>query len=277
MADRSCRICGVPSKHILCSVECRSQARRESKRKARRNRSPEQKRRERAASNVSRLRRQPERTCLLCERQFKRLPRGGPEHDRQMFCSRGCASEWKRFISANKQFTVVTYLCECRGCGRRFVGANMRQRHCSLTCKKIALKTPLRDLVCRECGLAFKGPGMAKYCSIGCARSANRKLPSQKRSKAKARRARKLRKRGVTVENVDALRVLERDGWVCQICGVKTPKRLRGTYDDRAPEVDHIIPIAAGGEHSYRNTQCACRKCNISKGSTPMGQLRLVA
>lgn len=281
MADRSCRICGVPSKRILCSVQCRTQARRESRKKAKRNRSPEQKRKERAASDASRLRRKPERTCLLCERQFKRLSRGGPEHDKQMFCSRACASEWKRFVSANKQATVVTYFCECGGCGRRFVGARMRQRHCSPTCRELALKAPRRELACCECGRAFFAQGRSvprsRFCSVGCVKSANRRLPSYKRGKAKARKAGKLRKRGVTVENVDPLRVLERDGWICQLCGVKTPKRLRGTYDDRAPEVDHIIPIAAGGEHSYRNTQCACRQCNIAKGSRPMGQLRLVA
>ena len=92
---------------------------------------------------------------------------------------------------------------------------------------------------------------------------------------AARRKARKLKQRGVATEVVNPLRVLERDKWTCQLCGEKTPKRLRGSYDDRAPEVDHIIPIAVGGEHSYRNVQCACRSCNIAKSATPKGQLRL--
>lgn len=96
-----------------------------------------------------------------------------------------------------------------------------------------------------------------------------------KAGKATARKAGKLRRRGARVESVDLLKVLERDGWRCQLCGRKTPARLRGSFDPRAPEVDHILPIAAGGEHSYRNTQCSCRACNIAKASTPRGQMRL--
>ena len=28
------------------------------------------------------------------------------------------------------------------------------------------------------------------------------------------------------------------------------------------------LPWAQGGEHSYNNTQLACRKCNVEKGTT---------
>ena len=74
------------------------------------------------------------------------------------------------------------------------------------------------------------------------------------------------------VETVDPLGVFERDGWRCQLCGARTPKERRGTYHDRAPELDHILPLSKGGEHSYANTQCACRRCNHGKGAEPMGQ-----
>jgi len=42
-----------------------------------------------------------------------------------------------------------------------------------------------------------------------------------------------------------------------------------------APELDHIVPIAAGGSHTYSNVACACKKCNIKKSSKPLGQLNL--
>jgi 5-methylcytosine-specific restriction endonuclease McrA len=90
-----------------------------------------------------------------------------------------------------------------------------------------------------------------------------------------AAKAAKLRRRGAAVETIDPVKVLIRDRWTCQLCGAATPKRLRGSYDDRAPEVDHIVPIAAGGEHSYANTQCACRRCNLDKSDKPLGQMRL--
>jgi 5-methylcytosine-specific restriction endonuclease McrA len=83
--------------------------------------------------------------------------------------------------------------------------------------------------------------------------------------------------RGATVELVDPIKVFERDGWRCQLCMRKTPARLRGSYDPRAPELDHIVPISKGGAHSYINTQCACRECNGKKLDRPLGQLRLIA
>lgn len=47
--------------------------------------------------------------------------------------------------------------------------------------------------------------------------------------------------------------VLERDKWVCHICGGK------------ANSVDHIIPVSAGGSHSLENLSAACFLCNSRK------------
>lgn len=74
-------------------------------------------------------------------------------------------------------------------------------------------------------------------------------------------------------ESVDPLRVFARDRWRCKLCGRKTPQTKRGTYEDDAPELDHIEPVSLGGMHTYLNTQCACRACNIRKGAKPLGQL----
>lgn len=79
------------------------------------------------------------------------------------------------------------------------------------------------------------------------------------------------------VEAVNPTVVFERDGWRCRNCRCKTPQALRGTYKSNAPELDHIVPLARGGEHSYRNTQLLCRKCNGEKADGPGGQLRLIA
>ena len=69
----------------------------------------------------------------------------------------------------------------------------------------------------------------------------------------------------VEKESVDPFKVFDRDGWVCQMCGVPTPRELRATWEDNAPELDHIIPLSKGGPHTYKNTQCSCRKCNQRK------------
>jgi 5-methylcytosine-specific restriction endonuclease McrA len=66
-------------------------------------------------------------------------------------------------------------------------------------------------------------------------------------------------KREAFVEDIDPLVVLERHDGICGICG-----------DDVDPlrfDVDHIVPLARGGEHSYRNTQPAHPSCNYRKGA----------
>lgn len=83
-----------------------------------------------------------------------------------------------------------------------------------------------------------------------------------------ARRCRRARLAAVPREPVRAAVVFERDGWTCQRCGVATPREKRGTRDDDAPELDHRVPLAAGGHHTYANVRCLCRRCNSIKGAS---------
>lgn len=50
-------------------------------------------------------------------------------------------------------------------------------------------------------------------------------------------------------------RVLERDGYMCQLCK-KEP----------ATQVDHIVPKAHGGGDELPNLVAACKPCNLRKG-----------
>ena len=91
-----------------------------------------------------------------------------------------------------------------------------------------------------------------------------------------AKATRRARLRGVVGgDRIDPITILDRDKWRCQKCGIKTPRGLRGTINDNAPEVDHLIPLSLGGEHKETNLQCLCRKCNQGKGATAWGQMRL--
>lgn len=108
-----------------------------------------------------------------------------------------------------------------------------------------------------------------KTCSEKCSDDLYRKLVRRKTSTYRAR------KRMAVREVFDPFDVFTRDKWHCQFCNIKTPKKLRGTYHPSAPELDHIIPLSKGGEHSMRNTQCLCRQCNIEKGAQEKGQLRM--
>lgn len=122
---------------------------------------------------------------------------------------------------------------------------------------------------CERCGKETRRP---KFCSAYCSGRGEAGLRNRRIGNSR----RRARLAAVKFEAFDPLEVLERDKWRCHLCGIPTPRRLRGTFEPNAPELDHIIPLAAGGDHSRKNTACACRRCNIMKSDRPLGQLRLI-
>lgn len=120
-------------------------------------------------------------------------------------------------------------------------------------------------------------------CSVLCASKTDAYKATARRSRIQRRRKlgrdtyrKKARRLGVPYEPVNRMRVFARDGWRCQLCGTRTPKRLVGAMVANAPELDHIVPFALGGGHVWDNVQCACRHCNGQKGARLRGQLRLM-
>lgn len=137
------------------------------------------------------------------------------------------------------------------------------------------------DCVCRICGVHFSKPlhgsGKPRYCSVVCRQIAKTAQLRKARQEYGHKPAERARKRGLPYERCGPIAVCTRDRWRCQICGCSTPRRLRGSYDLRAPEVDHIIPLANPGSpgHVWSNVQCLCRRCNLAKRDKPLGQLRI--
>lgn len=184
---------------------------------------------------------------------------------------------------------------ECTTCGAHFHyvrnGSGRKRKYCSAKCKKVFddskikakrlmnRKTPIAhtDRVCVVCGAKFRRPNPSTVtCGPECGtrrchntRSAN---ADNKRFERTGRRddsdlvhrreKAEWKRRG---DNIDRIKLFERDGWRCYICGDQTPKELIGSHRPKAPEVDHIIPFAAGGQHTWVNTACACRFCNSKK------------
>lgn len=56
-------------------------------------------------------------------------------------------------------------------------------------------------------------------------------------------------------------RVLARDGFRCVYCARQLPA------EDLT--VDHVQPVARGGDHSDGNLAAACQACNTRKGAMP--------
>lgn len=194
-------------------------------------------------------------------------------HSKPMYCGQSCKKRaWiakSGYRPESKPSTLCAYWSGyCVDC-RSAIGGRVRRDRCG-TCKARRERDAMRHaaealhrasgrvICCEGCSLSFcplYGASNAKLCSP-C--SSDRERESRRAQKS-ARRARVL---GALVERVDPFAVFERDGWQCSICGVETPKSKRGTYEPDAPELDHIKPLSKGGEHSYANTQCACRRCN---------------
>jgi hypothetical protein len=63
-------------------------------------------------------------------------------------------------------------------------------------------------------------------------------------------------------------KVLHRDGYICQSCGVRSTR-----VDDVRFDVDHIVPKSDGGSHALDNLQTLCPSCHADK-HTGNGDLR---
>lgn len=214
------------------------------------------------------------RVCQQCGKEFV-MVRGSLG----LFCSRKCRGKARSEYAMNnpkpeKQLKLAKY---CKICGIEI--ARWKGAYCGDECRKAKArqdgyksskaKKVLKARPCKECGAMFTpeyGNKKRCFCSEFCCHKNVRRRRKQKE---------RARMHGAKVENVNAMEVFARDGWRCQICMKKLKKKDRGTHKDAAPELDHIVPLCVGGEHSYRNTQCVCRKCNGDKGARVIGQLRM--
>lgn len=70
---------------------------------------------------------------------------------------------------------------------------------------------------------------------------------------------RKRAHRGVAVSAINREAVAQRDGWMCSICGKRV---TRETWS-----LDHVVPLALGGSHTYGNVTLAHRSCNCRRGT----------
>lgn len=85
---------------------------------------------------------------------------------------------------------------------------------------------------------------------------------------------RKARKRRVISESFKSIEIFRRDGWTCQLCYLPVNRSAKWPHPE-FPTIDHILPLAQGGEHTRRNVHCAHLRCNLKKNKRALGQLRL--
>lgn len=121
-------------------------------------------------------------------------------------------------------------------------------------------KRKARKHSCPVCGeITFR----KKYCSPECAKKAeNKRRDFSRRMKLSIAKV----DNDITVEGL-----YRRDNGTCYLCGGRCNYEDYTVIDgafiagDWYPSIDHVIPLAKGGEHSWNNVMLAHRLCNPRK------------
>ena len=133
----------------------------------------------------------------------------------------------------------------------------------------LQLRNRLRWLMpkqCTGCGDTFNRYGQGWRCD-SCKEYSDRQM----------RQIRRLRqsRNGAYDKGIDYKSLYDRASGQCSICRIACadPSVWRGwdgrTWMPTAPTVDHTIPLAKGGSHTWENVQLACLACNSAKGDRP--------
>lgn len=61
-----------------------------------------------------------------------------------------------------------------------------------------------------------------------------------------------------------------RDGWRCVYCGISLKDARKGFR-----QLDHLFPVALGGDDSAENLVTACADCNNAKADRPLDTIGL--
>jgi 5-methylcytosine-specific restriction endonuclease McrA len=208
-------------------------------------------------------------TCEWCSKVYFAARKQGQG---ERFCSRECGFAWQAHDALPPSCAVS--FNTCRVCASVFTTNNPR-----VMCDPCRDAQVVTHSTCKRCGHTWKrdryqhAHGLCNVCSViareerrEADRDARRAMRRSQRYRCPSKYSERAKHYGCAYEPINVMRVFARDGWRCRMCGVLTPRSLRGTYDACAPELDHIVPLSRGGPHAWHNVQCLCRECNHVKG-----------
>jgi 5-methylcytosine-specific restriction endonuclease McrA len=217
-----------------------------------------------------------DRICRECGQSFR------TNQPAQVFCVRRCGSRFRNRQAWQRRKLRDAKPARCRQCNKEFTAWSKDDpAYCSRVCyqqSQTPASCPIPWKTCR-CGAVYvnhrrahcppppPAPRIMALC--GYCDGVMEAYPYQRYcSRACRRRFDKDRRRalvrGAFVETVDRAKVYERDGWRCQVCGDCVPQDADVPHP-LAATVDHVVPLAGGGEHSYANVQLAHFICNSRK------------
>lgn len=202
-------------------------------------------------------------TCEWCKHSVKRHVRG--KRDARKFCSRDCsyASAGRMKVEREALKRIVSKQ------RKRAAKAAKKAAQAQARLERLKYIESALKCVCEKCHKSFMQNTHLGQKRMYCDPCADQIVKDhKKRSGRIAKSRRRACIRNTKNDSIDPFDVFDAADWTCYLCGEHTPKGLRGTYDDRAPELDHIKPLSKGGTHTMDNVACCCRKCNNIKGDT---------
>lgn len=258
--ERACERCGAPytarkSWARYCSPHCRTRQNNEI----------------RAALLVP---------CRWCNQPTKRRTRGGWAGTCSYTCGMALRQYERNGTAPHTPWVSYPAQSTCRRCNRPFLHNPTKQRvYCSDRCRVRAgyawrpcryCDTPIRTSTegttlpprpictpCQDIAQIYAGqPGRCGIC--GQPRPGGRRRLCDR---CKARREAHGIRKYPPEATLEA--VLERDRWICHLCG----QRIAHLHDATR---DHLIPAAQGGGHDLGNLAAAHRLCNSMRGDTPL-------
>lgn len=251
---------------------------------------------DRCRLEVRRLRsraRPVERACRQCGRRFE------SRHGRR-YCSdecRACAATARARADRARNGRSWDRVCEvCGGAFRAKASARYCKRRCKDAAERERARPELerrarereRDAVerrlererrrellrlfagtggqCAECGKWFYDDASVRQRrSRFCTRTCYSRAMSRN---GKHRRRQRMRQGG----SVSLAYIVERDGRRCHLCGKLVDMRAKVPHPS-APTLDHLVPLAAGGEHAPGNVALAHFACNVARRDVGPAQL----
>lgn len=126
--------------------------------------------------------------------------------------------------------------------------------------KRIKYKQ-MRMKTCVVCGSLFVPANLGRrVCSDEC----GRRLANRRKDK-------RITKDKMIDKDITLGKLYERDNGICHLCGGLCDWNDEPNHiDSKYPSIDHLIPIANGGEHSWENVKLAHWYCNTLRGDAPL-------
>lgn len=163
----------------------------------------------------------------------------------------------------------------CTQCGQPFVGPG--RRYCSEVCAMLAKREYDRHYDRTQ---RTKSPtyGQCQTCGVACEPKRHKCdeciAKSRAERKRRERRRRRNLKRGAASEHYTLAGIAERDRFRCGLCRRRVAM-TRVVPHPKAPTIDHIRPLADGGDDTRANVQLAHFECNWKKRDGGTQQLVL--